>query len=106
MRRSMTFSHHWKISAKNSCRSIIHYSEDEHMDMKEKSTFIKVDKFDTVMSALSVIKRKLAEAQAELDKINNLKQEEDAAVQKWANDLSNVQMKVQSIESELMNEEY
>ncbi len=76
------------------------------MDMKEKSTFIKVDKFDTVMSALSVIKRKLAEAQAELDKINNLKQEEDAAVQKWANDLSNVQMKVQSIESELMNEEY
>ena len=75
------------------------------MDTMEKSTFIKVDKFETVMSALAVVKRKLTEAQVTLDKINELKQEEDVTVQKWATDLQAVHEKVQNIESELTREE-
>jgi hypothetical protein len=71
----------------------------------EKSTFIKVDKFEAVVSALSVIKKRLAEAQTTLDKINMLKQEEDTTVQKWTADLNSVQTKVEGIESELMHEE-
>jgi hypothetical protein len=74
--------------------------------MDEKSTFIKVDKFETVNSAIAVIKKKIAEAQSVLDKVNSLKQEEDMAVQKWAADLNSVQAKVESIESQLNTEEY
>lgn len=73
--------------------------------MDEKLTFIKIDKFETAMSALSAIRKKLAEAQATLDKINNLKLEEDAAMQKWSADLQALQAKTESIESELMSEE-
>lgn len=72
---------------------------------KEKPTFIKVDKFDSALSTLSLIKRKLAEAKTTLSKINELKQEEDVAVQKWASDLDAVQVKVETIESELIGEE-
>jgi hypothetical protein len=75
------------------------------MDTMEKSTFIKVDKFETVMSALAVIKRKLMEAQATLDKVSELKQQEDITVQKWSADLQSVHAKVQNIESELTREE-
>lgn len=72
--------------------------------MEEKSTFIKMDKFDTVVAALSVIKKKLAEAQMTLERINSLKVEEDAAIQKWTSDLNSVQAKVDGIETEIMNE--
>jgi hypothetical protein len=75
------------------------------MDEKEKSTFIKVDKFDTVIAAMAVIKRKLGDARNTLDKINGLKQDEDAAVQKWANDLSAVEEKLSNIEMQLTREE-
>ena len=71
----------------------------------EKSTFIKVDKFDNVISAITVIKRKLNEARQTLDQINGLKQEEDAAVAKWSADLDAVQGKIQNIEAELITEE-
>ncbi len=71
----------------------------------EKSTFIKVDKFDTIMSTLAIIRKKLKEAQANLENINILKQEEDITIQKWASDLNSVQAKLDNIESDLMNEE-
>lgn len=70
----------------------------------EKSTFIRVDRFESVMSALSAIKRKIAEAKATLGRINELKQEEDAAAQKWSNDLNSVQARVENIGTELDNE--
>ncbi|HIH39267.1 TPA: hypothetical protein HA219_00885 [Candidatus Woesearchaeota archaeon] len=73
--------------------------------MEEKSTFIKIDRFETAMSALSAIKKKLMEAQATLNKINEVKQEEDAAVQKWTSDLASVQSKIESVEAELMKEQ-
>ncbi len=70
----------------------------------EKTTFIKIDKFDTVMSALSAIKKKIAEAKTTLEKINSLKHEEDAVVQKWEADLNAVQAKMDNIETELNTE--
>lgn len=73
--------------------------------MEDKTTFIKIDRFEAATSALEAIKRKLAEAQTTLDKINALKQEEDITVQKWASELNAVQTKIENIESELMNEE-
>ncbi|MEK6886986.1 MAG: hypothetical protein AABW88_04080 [Nanoarchaeota archaeon] len=73
--------------------------------MEEKSTFIKIDRFETAMSALSAVKRKLMEAQVTLDKINAVKQEEDVAVQKWASDIAAVQSKLEGVESELMKEQ-
>ncbi len=73
--------------------------------MEEKSTFIKIDRFETAMAALSTAKKKLIEAQVTLDKINELKQEEDAAVQKWSSDLAALQSKLENIESELMKEQ-
>jgi chromosome segregation ATPase len=74
------------------------------MNGNGKSTFIKVDKYDDVMSALTVIKKKLSEAKQTLEKINSLKSEEEAAVQKWSSDLDNVHAKIETIESELREE--
>ncbi len=73
--------------------------------MDEKSTFIKIDKFETAMAALSAIRKKLMEAQMNLEKINAVKQEEDAAVQKWTSDIASVQAKLENVETELMKEQ-
>jgi hypothetical protein len=75
------------------------------MNEKEKSTFIKIDKFDEVTAALSVIKKKLMDSKNTLQKIVDLKQEEDAAVEKWTNDLVTVHQKVEEIESQITNEQ-
>ena len=69
--------------------------------MEEKPTFIKIDKYEAVTATLAVIKKKLNEARTTLDKINGIKQEEDAAVQKWASELDAVQTKIEGIETEL-----
>ena len=74
------------------------------MDEKEKSTFIKVDKFDTVVTAMSVIRKKLNEAKMTLDKINNLKAEEESAVQKWSADIDAVEAKLTAVETQLTQE--
>jgi len=73
--------------------------------MNEKQTFIKVDRFDTVMSAIGVIRKKLDDAKATLDKINSLKQGEDASIEKWTSDLVSVQQRIDNIEKELTSEE-
>ena len=70
----------------------------------EKATFIKVDKFDSVLGAVSIIKRKLNDAKSTLDKINALKQEEDITVQKWASDLESVQKKIDNLEMDLTSD--
>ena len=70
----------------------------------EKAKFIKVDKFDSVISAITVIKKKLSEAKVNLVKINQLKDAEDLAVQKWGAELDNVENKIENIELELMGE--
>ncbi len=75
------------------------------MDEKEKSTFIKVDKFDNVVSAMNVIKRKINDAKTTIERINSLKTEEDAAVQKWSSDLEAIEAKIANIESHLTQEE-
>ena len=71
----------------------------------DKSTFIKVDKFDTVISAIAVVKKKLLEAKNTLDRINSLKEEEDMTVQKWSADLDSIGEKIIAMESELTKEE-
>jgi hypothetical protein len=73
--------------------------------MNEKPTFIKIDKFDEVTAALSVIKKKLLDSKNTLQKITDLKQEEDAAVEKWTNDLTSVHQKIEEIESQITNEQ-
>ena len=70
----------------------------------EKATFIKVDKFDSVLGAVSIIKRKLNDAKGTLDRINALKQEEDVTVQKWAADLESVQKKIDNLEMDLTSD--
>jgi len=70
----------------------------------EKATFIKVDKFDSVLGAVSIIKRKLNDAKGTLDRINALKQEEDLTVQKWASDLESVQKKIDNLEMDLTSD--
>jgi hypothetical protein len=71
----------------------------------EKSTFIKIDKFDAAVAALALIRKKLMDANNTLDKINTLKQEEDITIQKWASDMQTIQSRIDAIETELLKEE-
>ena len=63
-----------------------------------------MDKFDSIINAITIIKKKLLDAKTNLAKINELKQEEDLAVQKWGAELDGVQSKVENIELELMGD--
>ncbi len=67
----------------------------------DRAIFVKVDKYDEVVSAVEVIRKKLNEAKTTLDKINELKSREDAELDRWSSELSNVESKIDAIENML-----
>ncbi len=69
--------------------------------MMDRAIFVKVDKYDEVVSAVEVIRKKLNEAKTTLDKINELKSREDAELDRWSSELSNVESKIDAIENML-----
>ena len=65
----------------------------------ERPVFVKVDKYESVVSAVEVIRKKISEAKATLSKISDIKSTEDSELSKWDSELSDVENKVNIIES-------
>ena len=62
--------------------------------MTGKPLFIKIDEYDEVKDTIKVIRGKIAEARVILDKIQQLKHEEESELEIWRNELDNVDKKV------------
>lgn len=67
----------------------------------DRPVFIKIDKYENVVSAVEVIRKKINEAKNTLTKIDSLKTHEDAELDKWGSELGNVEEKINAIETML-----
>ena len=69
--------------------------------MVDKPVFIKIDKYENVVNAVEVIRKKITEAKGTLSKLSELKTHEDNELEKWGAELGNVESKIEVIESML-----
>ena len=73
--------------------------------MERMPVFIKVDDYDSVLSLVKSIRKKLDEAKETILKINDLKNEEDHQLEAWQNTLAEIEKKVDFIDHSLSEPE-
>ena len=67
--------------------------------------FVKIDEYKEILDVLNMLKSKLSEARDTLNKINELKNDEDAELDTWHTELEEVERKVQFIDKALFEPE-
>ena len=69
--------------------------------MEDKPIFVKIDTYDDIKDIMNIIKRKIAEAKGTLDRIHQLRHEEEAELEAWQNEIEDVEKRVSSIDKGL-----
>ena len=69
--------------------------------MKEhgNSVFVKINEYKEMIDVLELIKAKVIEAKDTINELNDLKNKEDAEIQKWAQTFLDIEGKVADIDS-------
>lgn len=73
--------------------------------MPEMPVFVKIEDYKDVLDVINIIKNKAVDARKTLEKINELKNEEDAELDLWRNSLSEIERKVDFIDKTLFEPE-
>ncbi len=78
---------------------------EEHQKTKEEEEelFIRLDKYEEIIKTIKEIKDKINENEMILEKIINIKKEEDAKLNKWESELRTIYDKIRIIENNLKN---
>lgn len=73
--------------------------------MPEMPVFVKIDDYKDVLEVINIIKNKVVDAKKTLDKINELKNDEDSELELWHNALNEIEHKVDFIDKTLFEPE-
>lgn len=68
------------------------------MDRKTAPVFVKVNDYKEILDILDVMKQKIKTAQDTVDKIKELKMQEDAEIKEWEKNLGEVSKRVAFID--------
>ncbi len=63
--------------------------------------FVKVEDYQEVLNLVRLARKKLDEAKETLNKVNELKNEEDHQLEQWHNNLNEVEKKIDFVEHSL-----
>ncbi len=72
--------------------------EEPDIHRTEKTLFIKIDKYKSVMKSLEYIRDKLDELEKIVNKLDSVKKEEDEEFSKWHSDLEYLKEKLSNID--------
>ncbi len=71
-------------------------------ERRQSPVFVKLDDYKEVLEVVEMIRQKIVEARSVLDKIHNLKTEEDSEVEMWKSELDDVEKRIQMIDRSLL----
>ncbi|MBI2573415.1 hypothetical protein HYV86_06125 [Candidatus Woesearchaeota archaeon] len=74
--------------------------------MDRMPVFVKIDDYEQVIALIKVVHEKLEDAKTTLNRIHELKNEEDHHVEMWQNTLGEVEKKLEFIEHSLNEPEH
>ena len=72
---------------------------------RQAPVFVKVDEYKDVLDILDLVKNKIQQAKATIHEINDLKNQEDTEVAIWANEIADIEKKVEFIDQTLLEPE-
>lgn len=72
---------------------------------KQAPVFVKVDEYKDVLDVLDLVKNKIQQAKATIHEINELKNQEDSEIAIWANEIADIERKVEFIDQTLLEPE-
>jgi len=72
------------------------------MDETRAPVFVKIDEYKDIVDIMTLIREKLRQAKFLLDKIAELKAQEDSELATWAKELEDVEARVSNIDKTLM----
>lgn len=67
--------------------------------------FVKIEDYKNVLELMEKLKKRLADAKQMLEKISEMKREEDAIIESWQNDIEKVEEKIEFIDRTLFEPE-
>lgn len=70
--------------------------------MTKTPVFVKIDDYKDVLDVLDLIKRKIGDAKTLMNQINQLKNQEDAELELWFNEISDVERKIEFMDQTLL----
>ena len=73
--------------------------------MDKAPVFIKIDEYRQVMNVLAQTKDKLQQARQLLDKLTEIKNQEDTELANWSKELEDVEQKVNEVDKALVEPE-
>ena len=73
--------------------------------MPNMPVFIKIDEYKDILEVMSLIKGKLDQAKKTLGRINELKNNEDAQIEAWKENVEDVERKIEMIDNVLFEPE-
>jgi hypothetical protein len=71
--------------------------------MAEKQIFIKIEKYNDAIDVIELVKNKIKESKILLQKIKQLKSQEDSMIEKWSSELNEMEKKIAQV-SEVFSE--
>ena len=72
---------------------------------RQAPLFVKVDEYKDVLDILDLVKNKIKDAKTTIHEINDLKNQEDNELAIWANEIADIERKVDFIDQTLMEPE-
>jgi hypothetical protein len=72
---------------------------------KEMPVFVKIEEYKDVLDVLELIKNKIVQAKDVLEKINELKNEEDVELDLWKTSLHEIERRVDELDETLLEPE-
>ena len=70
--------------------------------MMDMPLFVKVEKYDDITKTIRMVRSKLHEAKSSLEKIKELKTQEDKELESWNQEIDGIQEKINKIEESLV----
>lgn len=72
---------------------------------RQAPVFVKVEDYKDVLDILDLVKNKITDAKETMHEINDLKNQEDAELQAWSNEVYEIEKNVEHIDQTLFEPE-
>ncbi len=73
---------------------------------KDKNVFVKIDEYNDILDIIALVNAKVKEARTTLNKIYDLKNQEDSELESWQESLDEVERKLKYIDQTLFEPRY
>lgn len=73
--------------------------------MEKAPVFVKIDDYKDIIDIIALVQEKIGQAKALLDKIKEIKQQEDQEITSWENELQDVENRIAEIDKTMFEPE-